>query len=128
MLNRVVTKDYDVPNSTYILKKNINIVIPVYSIQHDPEYYPEPEKYKPERFSSEEVANRNPYTFLPFGEGPRVCIGLRFGMMQARIGLAILLKNYKFTPTPRTPSTIVFDKENFLLAPISGVYLKIEKL
>lgn len=50
------------------------MVISVYGIQRDPEYYPDPEKFDPDRFN--EGVHINPYTYLPFGEGPRNCIGI----------------------------------------------------
>jgi cytochrome P450 len=50
-------------------------VIPVYALHHDPKYYPEPERFDPERFNEDEKANRHRYVYLPFGEGPRICIG-----------------------------------------------------
>ena len=46
-------------------------------IQHDPEYYPNPEKFDPERFSEANKSKRRPCTFLPFGDGPRNCIGMK---------------------------------------------------
>lgn len=125
---RKATKDYHVPNSNMTIKKNMNLIIPVYAIHHDPEYYPDPEKYDPDRFKTEVVAKRKPFSYLPFGEGPRICIGIRFAMMQMRIGLAILLTNFKLTTCTRTTSPIVFSKKSMVLVPEGGIHLKIDKL
>lgn len=77
---RICTKKYQVPDSNIFLNPGDRIFIPVHGLHHDEKYYPEPEKFDPERFSEENVSKRNPYTFLPFGEGPRVCIGEIFSL------------------------------------------------
>jgi cytochrome P450 family 6 len=51
-------------------------VISILGLHHDPKYYPDPERFDPERFSKEEKAKRHHYVYLPFGEGPRICIGM----------------------------------------------------
>lgn len=66
---RRVTKDYFVPEYDFTLKRGTLVWIPAYAIQHDPENFPNPEKYDPERFTAEQVNERNPVTFLPFGDG-----------------------------------------------------------
>ena len=75
MLNRVCNKEYQIPDYGITLEEGLRVIIPVYAIHHDPEFYPEPETFKPERFAPENRDNLVPYTFLPFGEGPRICIG-----------------------------------------------------
>lgn len=76
-LQRKAIKDYKIPDSDVVLPKGRSVMIPVHAIHHDPEIYPQPEKFDPERFSVEEKAKRHQFSYLPFGEGPRICIGMR---------------------------------------------------
>lgn len=102
--------------------------IPAYAIQHDPEFYPDPEKFDPDRFASDEVAKRDSLHWLPFGEGPRNCIGLRFGMMKTRIGIIALLNNFDFLPSSRTKVPIEIASKGYIMAPDGGMWLKLKKL
>ena len=65
---RQCSKDFTLPGTNLVLEKGINVNIPVYSIQRDEEFYPQPEKFDPERFGAENVKNIKSFTFLPFGE------------------------------------------------------------
>ena len=65
----------------------------------------EPEVFRPERFDPEEVLKRNSIAWLPFGDGPRNCIGMRFGKMQSYVGLVSLLKDYKFSVSKKNRYT-----------------------
>jgi cytochrome P450 family 6 len=73
---RKSTKDYKVPYSSLTLKEGSRIDIPVFAIHHDPDIYPEPHVFDPERFSKENRGKFSSGTFLPFGCGPRTCIGI----------------------------------------------------
>lgn len=75
IITRKSTKDFKIPGTEMIIPANTDININVLSIHRDPEYYPDPEKFDPERFTYENVKNRKPFTFIPFGDGPRKCIG-----------------------------------------------------
>jgi cytochrome P450 len=75
ILNRECTKNYKIPGTDIFLEKGISTIIPTLGLHHDPKYYPDPERFDPERFSEEEKAKRHHYVYLPFGEGPRICIG-----------------------------------------------------
>lgn len=124
----MVTKDYHIPEMDLTLPKGMFVTVPVLAIQHDPEFYPEPEKYDPERFTPEEMGKRPQCTFLPFGEGPRICIGLRFGMMQAKIGLALLLKNFRMTLHPKTTVPLEIDPEALIYVTKNDILLKFEPI
>lgn len=74
-VSRTCTQDYHIPEKDILLKKGFQVLIPIRGIHSDPEFYPEPKKFKPERFSPENRQNIEPYSYMPFGEGPRICIG-----------------------------------------------------
>lgn len=86
----------------------------------DPQYYPEPEKFKPERFS---IKNEQP--FLAFGDGPRICIAQRLGKMQTKVGLVLMLQKYNFSLASMEPLRI--NPSTLLMAPIGGIELKVTK-
>lgn len=124
-LARVATKNYPVPNSNYTIPKGMMVLVPVYAIHHDPEIYTNPEEFEPKRFAAEQIRSRPSCSFLPFGDGPRNCIGLRFGMMQARIGLVKLLQNFEFSICGRTQIPMKYCPKKLVLSPVSGTWLKI---
>ncbi|KAL0124322.1 hypothetical protein PUN28_006273 [Cardiocondyla obscurior] len=66
--------------------------------------------------------------FLPFGDGPRNCIGARFAVYQTKLGLIKILRNYKIETCEKTVIPYVNDPKAFLLAPKGGIYLKIVKI
>uniref|UniRef100_T1GHM3 Cytochrome P450 n=1 Tax=Megaselia scalaris TaxID=36166 RepID=T1GHM3_MEGSC len=96
-LIRKSVDDYIVPQTKSLIKKGTFIIIPVDAIHHDQDIYPDPEVFDPERFTPEAINSRPSCSYLAFGEGPRNCIGLRFGKMEIRAGLVSLLRKFKFS-------------------------------
>lgn len=120
--------DYKVPNSSLVIEKNTTILIPIAAIQTNPKYYNEPHKFDPLRFEAAEVEKRHPFAYLPFGEGPRNCIGSRFGKMQTKIGLISLLTKYRFELGNDIEEPLEIDKKNFLMTTKNGIKLKVIEL
>ncbi|XP_059610494.1 cytochrome P450 6a2-like [Phlebotomus argentipes] len=129
MLARKAKNDYPIEGTSVTIPGNTLIFIPIYTVHHDSNIYPEPDKFDPERFSEENVRSRHPYTYLPFGEGPRNCIGMRFGLLQTRIGIITMLSNYRLTVCDKTPKApLEFMPTSIVLKVQSGIWLRMDKL
>jgi len=128
LLFRAVTSPkYIIPGTNITLEKGIRIMIPVQGFHYDPDIYPEPKKFNPDRFTEEEVAKRHPYAYMPFGEGPRVCIANRFALLESKLCLASLIKDFKFSVCPQTQIPLELETRSFSPTPKGGFYFKIEK-
>lgn len=123
---RQVTKDYLIADTKVTLEKGTMLMIPSYSIHHDAYYYPDPEKFNPDRFLPSEVQERHPMTYIPFGDGPRNCIGLRFGLLQVRIGIIMLLKKFEFCTCEKTVIPVKFSSRGLVLTNDGGLYLNVK--
>lgn len=75
VLMRESTIAYKVPEDDILIAKGEKLIIPIYNIHMDSKYYPEPQKFDPGRFTQEEKDKRPSCTYIPFGEGPRLCLG-----------------------------------------------------
>ncbi|XP_065366572.1 cytochrome P450 6a9-like [Calliphora vicina] len=129
VLNRQCLEDYVVPgHPKYIIKKGMPVLIPAIALHHDEQYYPNPTEFNPEHFSADKVASRDSILYIPFGDGPRNCIGMRFGKMQTCVGLALLLQNFKFSVCSETQIPMRYDKKSFLISSEKGITLKVTKI
>ncbi|RDD37243.1 Cytochrome P450 3A24 [Trichoplax sp. H2] len=75
--------------------RGVMLGIPIYAIHHNPKLWPNPDQFMPERFSSKEKSKRHPYSYLPFGSGPRNCLGIRLAMLEVKIALVSILQNFE---------------------------------
>ncbi|KAH8352843.1 hypothetical protein KR084_006761, partial [Drosophila pseudotakahashii] len=129
-LTRLASEDYEIPSrdggDPIVLEKGTSVHIPVLAIHYDPAIYPEPNEFRPERFAPTACQQRHPTAFLGFGDGPRNCIGLRFGRMQVKVGLIALLRRFRFTLPPGSPTQLSVTKTNVILLPSGGVRLQVD--
>lgn len=75
ILQRLCISDYKVPGEDLVIEKDTKVFVSIKGIHYDEEYWRNPTEFDPERFSEEMKKNMNQYTHLPFGQGPRACIG-----------------------------------------------------
>ena len=85
--------DLDIP-------KGSTVVVFVYGVHHSPQYWEHPESFDPERFAKAKEKLHTPFSHLPFGAGPRGCIGGNYAMLQMLMILSVLLRRYDFTLVP----------------------------
>ncbi|GAA0167372.1 oxygenase [Lithospermum erythrorhizon] len=110
------------------LPANINIFIPVLSVHHDSNIWGrDAHIFKPERFAQgvTKATNNNAAAFLPFGSGPRTCVGLNFTTNEAKIVLSMILQRYKIS---LSPSYVHYPADIFILTPKNGVVVILEEL
>ncbi|CAG2102111.1 unnamed protein product [Medioppia subpectinata] len=93
---------------TFKVEKGTNVEIPVYAIHHSPDNYSDAFIFKPDRFLPQNRHNIKPYTYLPFGAGPRHCIGMRFALLMAKLAMVKLIRQFRFYRLPTTDVPVVF--------------------
>ncbi|KAH6930969.1 hypothetical protein HPB50_021151 [Hyalomma asiaticum] len=107
-LERVPCCDYTLGKEGVKLKKGDLITVPVYAMHHDPDYFPDPFSFQPDRFSDQNVASIKPYTYLPFGGGPRNCVALRFALQAVKLSLLHTIHNVQVIRTEKTRVPLEF--------------------
>nr|APH81393.1 cytochrome P450 CYP3027C1 [Tigriopus kingsejongensis] len=98
---RLCTKDCEIAPGL-LIKKGMRVDFPIYASHHTPEFFPDPDRFDPDRFLPANEKNIIAYTFRPFGGGPRQCIGQRFAMIQMKMAAAKMITNFRVVESPRT--------------------------
>ncbi|KAL6425688.1 hypothetical protein ACFW04_009650 [Cataglyphis niger] len=130
-IDRVCTKTFELPptlpgTKPFTIKKGDSIWIPVYGFHHDPQYFEEPEKFDPERFLGERKKETlNCGAYLPFGMGPRMCIGNRFALLETKVLLFHLLARCDLKPCEKTSMPLKIAKDGFNMRPEGGFWLTV---
>ncbi|XP_049788034.1 cytochrome P450 6k1-like [Schistocerca cancellata] len=125
VLNRKACVDYKIPDSDVTIQKGTPVMISVYGLHRDPVFFPDPERFDPERFSKK--LKIHPWAYLPFGDGPRNCIGIDFALLQVKLGLVHILSKFNVDICDRTKTGLQFSAKSFILAPDGGVPLRLSK-
>ncbi|KAH8299797.1 hypothetical protein KR044_005975 [Drosophila immigrans] len=117
MIGRQLTEDVTLNGKTFSAKTNI--ILLTYHAQRDPEYFPEPEKFDPERYSQENNSNIDVFAYAPFSAGPRNCIGQKFAMLEMKSTISKMLRHFELLPLGEPVQPVM----NLILRSTTGINL-----
>ncbi|XP_013105864.2 probable cytochrome P450 6d5 [Stomoxys calcitrans] len=123
ILNRECTQDYPLPNSDLVIKKGTPIIISLFGIHRDEEYFPDALGYNPERFLNEDYEAA---AYMPFGEGPRHCIAQRMGKLNVKVAIAQVLTHFN-VDISTDHKEIEFDNFGIPIMPKGGVPVRLAR-
>nr|AQM57045.1 cytochrome P450 CYP6CS3 [Sogatella furcifera] len=124
VLLRECVKDYVCPDG-FVIKQGTRLNISNYGLHRNPKLFPDPEKFDPNRFDKYSPShNILPFSYLPFGEGPRFCIGKRFAMFSVKLGLYAILSKFRVESTGKSAPTVAFNPALFLNSPKDGIHVR----
>uniref|UniRef100_A0A8C9YKX8 Thromboxane-A synthase n=1 Tax=Sander lucioperca TaxID=283035 RepID=A0A8C9YKX8_SANLU len=118
--------DQDCVLNGQLLPKGATLEIPAGFLHHDPEHWPEPESFIPERFTPEAKGNRHPFVYLPFGAGPRNCVGMRLAQLEIKMALVRLFRRFSIVACSETKVPLEL-KSSSTLGPKNGIFVKIRR-
>ncbi|CAL1686784.1 unnamed protein product [Lasius platythorax] len=95
-ITRILSED--VKLQSYLIPSKTDVLVSIYNLHRNPNFWPNPHIFDPDRFLPENIHNRHPFSYVPFSAGPRNCIGQRFAMLELKAITAPLLHNFYLEP------------------------------
>ncbi|XP_012250706.2 cytochrome P450 9e2-like [Athalia rosae] len=131
MVDRLCSQPFELPPAQpglkpFLVEPGMILWLPIDAIQRDPKYWEDPEKFDPDRFGEKRKSNFDPATFIPFGIGPRACIGNRFALMETKLAIFELLANFNITACSKTIDPIRLSRASFVAYIEGGAWLNLE--
>lgn len=126
--DRQVTKPYtmNLADGRQIeMEVNDVLWLPIMGVHMDPKYWPEPERFDPERFSDTNKKNIQPGTFTPFGSGQRACIASRFALLVAKTVFFDLIRTYRIEQCAKTSNPIVLQRNTINTKAEGGFWVRL---
>ncbi|GAB1867046.1 Probable cytochrome P450 6a13 [Camponotus japonicus] len=124
-LTKICTEETELRGSDGIachIERGMQILIPVNGLQADPRYWEHPEVFDPDRFGPDRKHSIERFAFLPFGEGPRICVGMRMAQLQMKACLATFLRKYSIELSPKTRVPLELAASAFLTSAKDGLW------
>ncbi|XP_029174048.1 cytochrome P450 9e2-like [Nylanderia fulva] len=130
-VDRLCVKDFELPpalpgDKPFVVKRGTYVWFPIYGLHRDPKYFEKPNEFYPERFLDENKKNFNASAFIPFGLGPRMCIGNRFALLETKVMIFHLLARCELKPCAKTSHPLRLSRSSFTMLAEGGFWLKIQ--
>lgn len=100
MIDRQATRDYHFEKLNFSIPKGTVLYIAIQAVHHNSHFWPDPLKFDPERFMPGNKEKIVPGTYMPFGQGPRHCVGMRFSLTEGKLALARVIMKFQFENVP----------------------------
>lgn len=121
------TKTYKIPDTDVVIDEGTTLLFSAIGLQYDSNFYDQADQFVPERYSDSGTSKS--FVEMPnlvFGEGPRNCLGIRFGKLQPKIGAVLLLRQFRFELGDEHKNTeLKLDPACVVLTPLNGINLKV---
>lgn len=129
--DRICRKELELPptlpgSKPFIVEPGVSVWFAFDAIHKDSKYFSNPEKFDPDRFTEANKHSIDPATFLPFGSGPRFCVGNRFALMETKLSIFELMANFEISPCAKTVNPLEINKSSFIPAIKGGVWLEVK--
>ncbi|GBN52604.1 Cytochrome P450 3A24, partial [Araneus ventricosus] len=123
---RTAVEDYVLGNTGVVVEKGMRVLVPTLAMHYDPEFFQDPKTFNPERFMDSYEPKHPQYAYLPFGAGPRNCLGMRFALLEIKMCISNLLRHFRLKPHSTTKVPLEYKKGMILLS-IADLPLTVEK-
>lgn len=128
---RVCTESIEldgVKGHKYLVKEGDKLILPFYSLHHDQDHFERPDHFNPERFNVGVKVFRDRGVFFPFGDGPRICVGMNLAILESKSAIVEIVKNFEISVDPTTPTELLIGPKEFVNIKTSKLFLNFKSI